>query len=111
MSETPCVAFPGPGSGHFATFNPMSEFMHPHRGASEHIDNEFGRFIGKHGRDYDNESEHEHRKTVFMQNLRFIHSKNRQQLGYSLGVNHLADKTNEELKALRGYRSSGVYNG
>lgn len=32
-------------------------------------------------------------------------------LGYSLAVNHLADKTDKELKALYGKQYSGVYNG
>lgn len=31
--------------------------------------------------------------------------------GFTLSVNHLADKTDLELKALRGRRYSGVYNG
>lgn len=34
---------------------------------------------------------------------RFIHSKNRQGLSYSLAVNHLADKTDLEMKTMRGY--------
>lgn len=109
-----CVSFPGPGSSHFATFNPMSEFMYPHHStAAEHVDTEFGRFIGKHGRNYaDGGTEHDHRRGVFLQNLRFIHSMNRARLGFSLAVNHLADRTVDELKALRGYRPSGIaYNG
>lgn len=98
-----------PGNGHYATFNPMKEYMHPHD--YSHVDHEFRRFVGKHGKKYDTAEEHEKRKSTFMQNLRFIHSKNRAKLGYSLGVNHLADKTKDELKALNGFRSSGVYNG
>lgn len=34
--------------------------------------------------------------------FRFIHSTNRANLGYTLAVNHLADKTDAELKVLRG---------
>lgn len=98
-----------PGNGHYATFNPMKEYMHPHD--YSHVDHEFNRFIGKHGKKYDTVQEHERRKSNFMQNLRFIHSKNRAKLGFSLGVNHLTDKTSDELKALNGFRSSGVYNG
>ena len=77
----------------------------------EHIDNEFTRFIGKHGRKYKTSHEHATRKDIFVQNLRYIHSTNRAKLGFSVGVNHLADKTHDEIKALRGYRSSGIYNG
>lgn len=87
----------------------MKEYMHPHD--YSHVDHEFKRFIGKHGKKYDTTEEHERRKSNFMQNLRYIHSKNRAKLGFSLGVNHLTDKTNDELKALNGFRSSGVYNG
>lgn len=87
----------------------MKEFMHPYD--SSHVENEFSRFIGKHSRKYVSAEEHELRKNIFMQNLRFIHSKNRAKLGFSLGVNHLSDKTDDEIKALRGYRPSGVYNG
>lgn len=86
--------------------------MHPHSPkAREHVENEFGRFIGKHSKNYNTIEEHETRKNIFMHNLRYIHSKNRAKLGFSLAVNHLADKNTEELKAMRGYRSSGVYNG
>ncbi|XP_016974481.1 digestive cysteine proteinase 1 [Drosophila rhopaloa] len=102
-----CVGFPGPGTGHYATFNPMQEFI---TGTDEHVDKAFHHFKHKHGVSYRTDSEHEHRKNIFRQNLRYIHSKNRAKLTYTLAVNHLADKTEEELKARRGYKSSGVYN-
>lgn len=102
QASQPCISFPGPG--HFATFNPAAEFVHPH--LTDHVDNEFQRFKGKHRKLYADDVEHETRKTVFRQNLRLIHSMNRAGLGYSLAVNHLADRTEEELKALRGFRSS-----
>ncbi|KAL7020881.1 hypothetical protein ACKWTF_011664 [Chironomus riparius] len=104
-----CQSFPGPGNKHFATMNPMMEFIHPRN--EEHVDDEFERFKRKHDKDYETHHEHENRKNIFRQNLRFIHSNNRKGLGYSLGVNHLADRTADELKALRGFRSSKVYNG
>ncbi|XP_034480335.1 digestive cysteine proteinase 1 [Drosophila innubila] len=102
-----CTGFPGPGTGHFATFNPMREFI---SGSDEHVDNAFHHFKRKHGIDYSDDKEHEHRKNIFRQNLRYIHSKNRAKLSYTLAVNHLADKSEEELKARRGYKSSGVFN-
>jgi hypothetical protein len=43
--------------------------------------------------------------------FRFIHSKNRAGLSFQLGVNHLADRTDLELKALRGKQYSRGYNG
>lgn len=87
----------------------MKEFVHPTD--VSHIDIELERFMNKHGIIYNSVEEREHRHHVFMQNLRFIHSKNRAQLGYTLAVNHLSDKTDDELSTLRGFRSSGVYNG
>lgn len=104
-----CVSFPGPGDRHIYTFNPMREFMHP---ASDwHVDFEFDKFSRKHNKAYGDQLEQAKRMEVFRQNLRFIHSKNRARLGYTLAVNHLADRTDLELKALRGRVHSGVYNG
>lgn len=105
----PCIGFPGPGSGHYATFNPMQEFIHPR--SEEHLDNEFTRFKYKHGKSYHNDKEHDIRRDIFRQNLRFIHSHNRAGKSFTVAVNHLADRTDEELKALRGFKSSNVYNG
>ncbi|XP_068142438.1 digestive cysteine proteinase 1 [Drosophila tropicalis] len=106
-TDLTCVGFPGPGTGHYATFNPMQEFV---SGVDAHVDKAFHHFKRKHGVAYRSDKEHEHRKNIFRQNLRYIHSKNRAKLTYTLAVNHLADKTEEELKARRGYKSSGVYN-
>lgn len=78
-----CQSFPGPGSSHYATMNPMKEFVYPH--SENHVDEEFERFRNKHSKDYDNNHEHENRKNIFRQNLRFIHSTNRRGLSYSLG--------------------------
>ncbi|XP_055628092.1 digestive cysteine proteinase 1 [Toxorhynchites rutilus septentrionalis] len=105
----PCVGFPGPGNGHYTTFNPMQEFIHPR--SEEHLDNEFSRFKNKHSKSYDSEKEHDRRRDLFRQNLRFIHSHNRANKGFTVTVNHLADRTDEELKALRGFKSSNTYNG
>lgn len=107
--DEPCVSFPGPGNAHFATFNPMKEFVHPTDVSHHHF--EHIRFMKKHNIIYETTVELEKRQHIFMQNLRYIHSINRARLGYSLTVNHLADKTEDELKALRGFRSSGIYNG
>lgn len=91
------------------TFNPMQEFIHPI--SIDHVDEQFTKFINKHGVSYSNESEYEYRKSVFHRNLRFIESKNRDNLSYKLGVNYLADKTEEEIKIMRGYRSDNLDKG
>jgi len=39
-----------------------------------------------------------------------VHSRNRAALSYTLALNHLADRTPQELAALRGRRRSGAPN-
>lgn len=104
-----CTGFPGPGADrHIYTFNPMKEFVHNYE---DHVDAAFDHFRQTHNKDYKHEKEHIERKELFRQNMRFIHSKNRASLGFQLGVNHLADRTDLELKALRGRQYSPGYNG
>ncbi|CAH0550447.1 unnamed protein product [Brassicogethes aeneus] len=105
-----CQNFPGPGIKHIYTFNPMAEFIHPTK--THHVDYEFKKFIKKHGKNYADGKEHTLRMEAFRQNMRFITSHNRQNKKFTLAVNHLADKSPNEIKALRGRVSSGVtYNG
>ncbi|KAF7277901.1 hypothetical protein GWI33_009153 [Rhynchophorus ferrugineus] len=104
-----CTSFPGPGDKHIYTFNPMAEFIKPER--QGHVDFEFSKFTRKHGKTYTDVKEATLRKEIFKQNIRFIHSHNRKNVGYSLAVNHLADKTEAERNALRGKIYSGEYNG
>lgn len=103
-----CTSFPGPGVNHIYTFNPVKEFIHNY---DDHMESAFDQFQRRHNRDYADKLEHTKRKESFRQNLRFIHSKNRAGLGFQLGVNHLADLTDLELKALRGKQYSPGYNG
>ncbi|XP_017777460.1 PREDICTED: digestive cysteine proteinase 1 [Nicrophorus vespilloides] len=103
-----CSAFPGPGDRHIYTFNPMKEFIHP--ATTTHVDFEYKKFVNKHGKQYSN-MEHFKRKEVFRQNIRYIHAHNRQRKSFTMSVNHLADRTPVELKALRGRINSGGYNG
>lgn len=79
ISGLACSSFPGPGDKHIYTFNPMKEFIHP--ASDSHVDFEFGKFKTKHGRNYNNEKEHALRKDIFRQNVRYIHSVNRQSRG------------------------------
>ncbi|XP_059485650.1 digestive cysteine proteinase 1 [Neocloeon triangulifer] len=103
-----CTGFPGPGDKHIYTFNPMKEFIHNYE---DHVDNAFENFKRAHKKAYVDNNEHGKRKDIFRQNLRYIHSKNRAGLGFQLAVNHLADKSELELKALRGKQYSQGYNG
>lgn len=43
--------------------------------------------------------------------FRFIHSKNRAGLTYQLAANHLADRSPEEIRYMRGKLRSSGYNG
>lgn len=103
-----CTAFPGPGSGHIYTFNPMKEFINNY---DSHVDSAYENFKRTHKKKYPNQNEHSQRKEIFRQNMRYIHSKNRANLGYTLASNHLADLTDLEMQALRGRRYTPGYNG
>ncbi|KAK7100164.1 digestive cysteine proteinase 1-like [Littorina saxatilis] len=101
-----CSGFPGPGAEHRITLNPMHEFIHRD---DSHTDILFKRFKNAHGKVYDSDAEHQNRQHVFRQNLRYINSKNRAGLTYTMAVNHLADRTGAELKMLRGFRRTKNY--
>ncbi|XP_074642740.1 digestive cysteine proteinase 1-like [Tubulanus polymorphus] len=104
-----CGGFPGPGAEHRVLMNPMQEYIHNYDG---HIHHMFENFKMTHKRRYNNTVEHASRKHYFRQNVRFIHSKNRANLGYTLAVNHLADKSDDEMKMIRGLKHTpGIYNG
>lgn len=93
-----CGDFPGPGVSHhktIATFNPIKEFIH---NEDRHITTNFDEFINAHNKKYEHEREHHQRLNVFRNNFRFIHSKNRKGLSYRLAINHLADRTEEEIR-------------
>jgi C1A family cysteine protease len=94
-----CTNFPGPGIQNQVSVNPMREFFH---GDDSYINNEFGNFKKTHDKKYDSELEHKERLHLFRNNLRYIQSINRKGLTYTLAVNHLADKSDEELIFLTG---------
>ncbi|CAK9805575.1 Counting factor associated protein D [Anthophora plagiata] len=103
-----CITFPGPGDKHIYTFNPMREFVHHY---DMHVNEAFEDFKNNHNKEYADEKDQVMRKEIFRQNLRFIHSTNRANKGYQLDVNHLVDRTDLELKALRGKQYTRGYNG
>merc|ERR1712165_198373 len=96
-----CHGWPGPGkaSDHVYTMNPAKEFVDNH---DAHVRATFEEFETKHGKVYSTAGEREARVDLYRQNLRFIHSKNRQGLTFSLASNHLADRTDSEIHMLRG---------
>lgn len=106
-----CGGFPGPGDAarHRVLANPMREFIHQDE---THVHHEFNEFKDANGKKYDTHLEHQERLHAFRQNMRYIHSTNRKGLSYRLAINHLADRTDEEIRVLSGKLRSepGVQN-
>ena len=94
-----CQGFPGPGARHRALVNPMKEFIHSD---DTHVHHQFDEFKKDHGKEYDSNLEHKERLHLFRQNLRYINSFNRQGKTFTLAINHLADRSDDELAVLRG---------
>lgn len=104
----PCGGFPGPGVEHHLVANPMKDLIHT--SASGHSQRVFGYFKDKFQRQYVDHVEHETRQQAFLHNLRYIHSKNRAGLSFSLAMNSLSDRTMPELLAMRGRKSRNYPN-
>lgn len=104
-----CRSFPGPGlrqSMHL--ISPIEEFI----GHDEtHMTHAFSQFKDKYSKKYDDDKEHAHRQHIFRQNFRYINSKNRAGLSFSLDVNHFTDFTDQEMKRSKGRLYSPGYNG
>ncbi|XP_007892928.1 digestive cysteine proteinase 1 [Callorhinchus milii] len=94
-----CEEFPGPGVEHRMAVNPIQDFVSPEReDQSHHL---FQHYKEKFDKDYDPD-EHEFRKNIFVHNLRYIHSMNRANLTFKMEINHLADRTVDEVGPMRG---------
>lgn len=103
-----CRSFPGPGTRHQDTMNPMREYIN---NEDDHIHQKFEKFKKTHNKVYGDDQEHERRKNIFRQNHRYIDSMNRAGLSYGLKINHLADFSDFELHRIRGRLHSEGYNG
>lgn len=95
-----CGGFPGPGVEHHILANPMKELIHT--SAAGHTQRVFNHFKNKFQRQYASEREQEEREHAFIHNLRYVHSKNRAGLSYSLALNSLSDRTMSEMTMMRG---------
>ncbi|XP_056019981.1 digestive cysteine proteinase 1-like [Ostrea edulis] len=96
-----CSGFPGLDVAQKKVLmNPMIEYLHDY---DDHVHEMFAAHKVKHTPKYSSIKEHAQRQHIFRQNVRFIHSKNRAALGFSLAVNHLADKSREEIQLMNGY--------
>lgn len=106
-----CQGFPGPEVEHRILANPMEGLVGPDQeDRTHHI---FRHYKETFGREYEEgEVEHEVRRTTFTHNMRYIHSRNRANLSYKMGVNHLADRTKDEVAVMRGrLKGSSLNNG
>uniref|UniRef100_A0A493T062 Counting factor associated protein D n=1 Tax=Anas platyrhynchos platyrhynchos TaxID=8840 RepID=A0A493T062_ANAPP len=102
-----CGLLPGSTAEHRVLANPMEDLVGRHQPRAHEV---FHHYRRRFGRRYGSARELEHRQHVFVHNMRFVHSKNRAALSYTLALNHLADRTPQELAALRGRRQSGAPN-
>ena len=98
-----CGPMPGPGNtkARKLLFNPMRAYFDSSRRL---YDDHFDEFKSDHNKKYDTQFEEEQRRKNFLDNSRFIGAINRRKPNYRLGVNHLTDKSEEELQILRGRR-------
>lgn len=107
-----CTGFPGPGFDHVRSSNPMAELINDEETRESFVESKFMEFKKIHGKEYQNLTEEELRKSHFRHNHRFIESSNRKNLHFKLKINHMADWSVEEFKVLRGRLFSNVkYNG
>lgn len=68
-------------------------------------DTEFMKYVSEYGKSYGTKEEYEFRSQQFKQNLIAISMHNQQNdVTYQLGLNHFADWTQQEYKALLGYK-------
>ncbi|UYV66645.1 26-29-p [Cordylochernes scorpioides] len=104
-----CRGFPGPGLRYAVhEMNPIKEFIEGH---DDHNQKAYVNFKNSFSKIYPAHRENLHREHIFRQNFRYIHSKNRANLGFQLAVNHLADRSDQERMYLRGRLASPGYNG
>ena len=89
-----CRDFPDSDSVHPTArvlFNPMSEYIN--RAGDESLHSALDDFKRKHGYQYKDEHEHQHRLKIFRNNIRSINTHNRAALTYKMKLNKFADRT------------------
>ena len=70
---------------------------------TEH-DYKFMSFVNHHGRSYATKAEYEFRSEIFKQRVARHEQHNAEGNSWTLGVNHLTDRTDEEIKMLNGFK-------
>ncbi|CAF0898668.1 unnamed protein product [Rotaria sordida] len=107
--EMKCIGFPDSEISSHVLFNPMSEYIN--RFGEDDLQASFDKFKKKHGYKYKDESEHRYRLKIFRHNNRYVNTRNRAGLTYKMKLNKFADRTDDELRAIRGRRHTKGYNG
>ncbi|XP_043573078.1 digestive cysteine proteinase 1-like isoform X1 [Chiloscyllium plagiosum] len=104
-----CESFPGPAAEHRIVANPIQDLIDSDQDNRTH--DLFKYYKKKFNRDYEKDDlEHEMRKTTFTHNMRYIHSMNRRNLTFKLEINHLTDRTINEVSVLNGRLKSTTLN-
>ncbi|CAF3433511.1 unnamed protein product [Rotaria sp. Silwood1] len=107
--EMKCIGFPDSDISSHVLFNPMREYINRH--GEDDLQISFDEFKKQHGYKYKDEYEHRHRLKTFRHNNRYINTRNRAGLTYKMKLNKFADRTDDELRVLRGRRHTKGYNG
>lgn len=61
-------------------------------------------FVSKHGRSYATKAEYDFRAAIFKKRVAEHAEHNAKNLGWTLGINHLSDRTESEIKQLLGFK-------
>lgn len=105
FNDLDCDGFPGPG--HAGSDNDLfADIISSHH---DHVSN-FDTFGKQYSKQYNSREEHTTRYATYLNNVRYVNSKNRQGLSYTLGMNHMADWMPHEHGRLRGKLYSGERN-
>ena len=82
---------------HGIMMNPMKDLFQ-----SSRFDKAHGEFAAAFDKTYRHEADRRKAANNYMQNVRYINSKNRQGLSYKLKVNHMTDMTRAERRKMLG---------
>jgi len=102
----PCGNFPGPGAMSLSTRRGALAMVESPLAAEEEVASNFKAFAARHGKTYATAKDQAERGHTFRNNLRYIQSMNRRHMSFSLAINHLADLNEQELRTMRGSKSS-----
>jgi len=86
----------------------MAEFIH---NDDSHLDPMFNEFTEIRAQNYTSTEEYKQRREVFRNNVRFVFSTNRAGKSYKVKLNHFADRTDDEMRAMLGTKKSLTFNG